>query len=102
QPIVKGRDDRNRARSIAGVSLASRHGFSRVGFSRAGKHGHTSCRLPTHNSYDLPSLVRSESHEFTGRTIRIKAMDTVLNEPIDVPAQFGFVDPAVAVERHHV
>ena len=43
-----------------------------------------------------------EPREFAGRAVRIQAVHAVVDQPVDVPAQFGFVDLAAGIKRHDV
>ena len=52
--------------------------------------------------HDPASFFRGESREFAGGSVGIQAMHAALDQPVDIPPKFRFVDLALVVERNHV
>ena len=55
------------------------------------------------DDFDDPlALLGGEAGEFAGRTIGVKPVDDLFDEPVNVASQLRFVDSALRIERYHV
>ncbi len=97
--VVERRDDGHRAGAEAGVGLAGGERLPDVGLGGAGQHRHAPAGLFADDLDDPPALLGGEAGELAGRAVRIQPVDAVLDQPVDVAAQFGLVDLPALVQR---
>ena len=78
------------------------NGLSRIGFCGTGQDRHAAPRLVGNDFDDAPPLLGRKADELAGRAVRVEAMDAAIDQPVDVPAQFVFVNPTSLVQGNDI
>ena len=100
--VIKGRDDRHGTGAEAGIRFTGMKSLQDVGFRSPGQHRDTTRRLFASNLDDPAPFLRVEPSELARRAVGVQAMDSPGDQPIEVAAQFRFVNGPIVQEGNDV
>ena len=84
QLVVERRDDGHRAYSQLAITFTGANGLASIRFGSPGQDRNSATGLVNDDFNDANTFFGGEASEFTGRSVGVEAMNTMIDQPVHV------------------